>query len=57
MKALSRLAAAAVVALMLVPTMTATASYANDNGRCSVEDDDRDDCKRKPKFQTKFFSE
>lgn len=53
MKIASKLAAAAIVALLLVPSVALADNHKKD---CDVEEND-DDCKReKPRFQTKFFS-
>ena len=56
MKVAPKLIAAALIALLLMPVAT-TGAYAGDNDRCGVSDEDDDNCKKKPKFQTKFFSE
>lgn len=58
MKVAPKLIAAALVALLLTPMATTGAYADNRDDKCSVSDEDDDDCKRnKPKFQTKFFSE
>lgn len=58
MKRVSKFAAAALLALVMLPGVT-TIAHAGDRGdRCSVADQDDEECKRaKPRFQTKFFSE
>jgi hypothetical protein len=61
MKLTIKIAALAIIALMGLP-IAATSAYADDNDteRCEEQDRDDDDCdeggRKKPKFQTKFFS-
>jgi hypothetical protein len=56
MKTSRKLAVAAILALLIVPTFQ-TAAYAdNRRDKCDSEEQD-DDCREKPRFQTKFFSE
>jgi hypothetical protein len=57
MKRTRKLAVAAVLALLILPTFQ-TAAYADDRrNNCEEQEDEDDDCREKPRFQTKFFSE
>lgn len=58
MKLTVKIAVIALIALLSLPVAT-TGAYADDNDRHRCEEQSQDDCdskRKKPKFQTKFFS-
>lgn len=55
MKLVARLAIVALIAFSALPTTTTMALA--DGARNQCQDSHDDDCRKKPKFQTRFFSE